>query len=383
MTGKRRDIKRSRLKALAKLGGIGSAIAISLITLVVTNVMAPAAEQAREAFSNLLKHDPADTKIVRAVDGQDLPLSRNGQTPSRNITFYYQAQKDNTIYRNVDFECKLSPDEKSFSACASAQSTTYPLLSVDDHTFEVRVIDPNASRKPTLDKFGFSIIPSVSVTGRISLNNSSVKDIKVTMDNKSKPSAFTDSTGTFSFPFVHFNKNDEDSRHNFTFFVSSEKTQYLPCDSENRNIISDDDDKVELGVIYLENELCSKKDLSSTISSAPITDFFKPEKKLEYAKIDLQYNTSLVRKPSRADSMDGLWNIVVYLEGQDLPSISKVVYYLHPTFKPNNVITLTPQHDNPKYALHLSAYGGFKLYTKVYLTNEKVIDLSRFLITKY
>jgi hypothetical protein len=173
------------------------------------------------------------------------------------------------------------------------------------------------------------------VIGSISQNNSAVPNAIVIMNNESRDS--TEDTGRFAFPDVAIVR--QDIPHNFTIFHNDGQGDQIPCITERRPAAFYDM-RIDFGNINLDNILCPKIKISVSTISTISQDYFKPEKKLDYARIDLLYNTILVRKPSFNNSTDGLWDIVLYLKRPDISNVSRVKYYLRPTFRPSSVTTL-------------------------------------------
>jgi hypothetical protein len=350
-------------------GGIVSGVVIALLVILVT----PPAEQLRDFLSNLFKHEPIDMVITQAVDGNNDNVSSNGVTPSPAITFHFEPAKRDKNNNQVNLECTL--DELRPFTCTDTAS--YSSLSKTPHVFQVKVNDPNVKASNPIT-FSFTVVPSITVRGVILQNNSGVRNAEVVMDNNNRRS--TDDIGQFAFPFV---LTREDIPHTFTILVVDEKRQKLQC--ENKKLLLSPIGEVASLTFKIENYQCSR-----AVSIAPITpynksDTFKPEATLGNGSIDLLYTSTLIRNPTNSSTHDGLWKINIYIDGSDLPKVSKVKYYLHPTFAPNNVVEVTsPNH--PKFVLHLSAYGGFRLYAKVYCNcggQDTVLDLSRYLIARY
>lgn len=361
-------------------GGILSAVVISFLIIILT----PAAEQFRDFLSNMLKQEAMEV-IITAVDGNNDNVSENGETPSQIITFYFRTEK--TAKNNVQPNLQCTLDDERPSPCT--QKIKYPSLSKTHHVFQVKINDPNVKPSDPAE-IGFTVLPSIRVGGVVLQNNSGVRNAEVVMDNNRRT---TDDIGQFAFPFV---LPSEDIFHTFIISVVDEKGQKLQC--ENKKLLLNPIGEVANLTFRIENYLCSSAVSNDTITTNNRSEIFKPEATLGYGRIDLLYNSTLIRKPTTDNSNDGLWNVSIYIDGPDLSNVSKVKYYLHPTFAPNNVVEVTAQN-NAKFALDISAYGGFKLYTKVYCnclkpapelgsnryvySPDTVLDFTRFLYLRH
>ena len=264
----------------------------------------------------------------------------------------------------------------TFSSCSSPETLTS--LPLGQHNFHVRVIDPNANKTPKSADFAFNIIPSVIIKGVLLVNGSPFRDTKLMMDYRFNHTA--DSSGQFNFVNINILK---DMEHNFTIFSDAQGNSiyshiYEPISSKEAGT-------VDFGPIELGKPIGSTSPLKFV--SSEINKVFKPEQSEEFVRLDLLYNQTLIRMPSDVGAKDGIWSITAYVDGPALSNITGVTYYLHPTFKPD-VITcgkVAPPDCSEKnnFALHLLAYGGFKLYAKVHFNDGKVVDFSRYLLTPY
>jgi transcription initiation factor IIF auxiliary subunit len=73
-----------------------------------------------------------------------------------------------------------------------------------------------------------------------------------------------------------------------------------------------------------------------------------------------------------------LYKVWVYLKGNDLPFVRRVVYKLHPTFmKPLRVVEKT--YENPGCALVLWTWGLFSVEAKVEFKDGSVVSLDHYL----
>ena len=355
-------------------GGIASGVIIALLVIILTQP----AEQFRDFLSNMFKQEAMDVNIT-AVDGNNHIVSANGETPSQIITFYFQPENGDKNNSQVNLECTL--DGQYPLPCK--EKAIFASLTKTLHVFQVKVNDPNV-RPSNPAVFSFTVLPSIRVDGVVLQNNSGVRNAEVVMDNNRRT---TDDIGQFVFPFV---LTREDIRHTFIISVVDEKGQKLQC--EHKKLHLRPIGEVANLTFKIENYLCSSVS-TDTIVTQNKSEVFTPEATLNYGRIDLLYNSTLIRKPTTDNSKDGLWNVSIYIDGADLSNVSKVKYYLHPTFAPNNVVEVTRQN-NPKFALDISAYGGFKLYTKVYCnclrptesdpnryvySPDTVLDFTRFL----
>jgi hypothetical protein len=349
-------------------GGIASGVIIALLVIILTQP----AEQFRDFLSNMFKQGAMDVNIT-AVDGNNHIVSANGETPSQIITFYFQPENGDKNNSQVNLECTL--DGQNPLPCK--EKAIFASLTKTLHVFQVKVNDPNVRpSNPTV--FSFTVLPSIRVDGVVLQNNSGVRNAEVVMDNKDNQTS--DDIGRFAFPFV---LSREGILHTFTISVVDEKGQKLQC--ENKKLLLSPIGEVASLTFKIENYQCSRAVLIAPITPYNKSDIFKPEATLGNGRIDLLYTSTLIREPTTSNGTDGLWKINVYIDGSDLPKVSKVKYYLHPTFAPNNVLEVTsPNH--PKFGLNLSAYGGFRLYAKVYCNcsgQDTVLDLTRYLITRY
>jgi hypothetical protein len=356
-------------------GGIASGVIIALLVI----ILSQPTEHFRDFLFNMLKPEAPDVIITEAVDENNHSVSANGETPSQIITFYFRTEKVDEDNNHVNIECTM--DEKT-SPCMG--KIKYPGLDIGHHDFEVRANDQNVKESsPTT--FTFAVVQSITVRGIVLKNDSGIRNATVVMDNTRQS---TDDTGRFAFPFV---LTREDILHTFTISVANEKGQELQC--ENKKMRLSPIGGITDLTFNIENYRCS--------NVAPITthnksDTFKPEPTLGYGRIDLLYNSTLVRKPTTHTSTDGLWKVSLHIDGADISNVSKVKYYLDRTFAPNNVVEVTSK-DNPKFALDLSAYGGFKMYAKVYChclkqdtlnstryvsSPDAVLDLTRYILLR-
>jgi len=337
------------LRKFAPAGGIASGVIIALLVVILTQPT----EQFRDSLFNMLKPEAPDVIITQAVDENNHSVSANGETPSQIITFYFRTEKGDENNNHVNLECSL--DERKPYPCT--EKAVFPSLDKTLHVFQVKVNDMNVkASNPTT--FSFTVVPSITVRGNVTQNNSGVRDAEVVMDNNIR---FTDDIGRFAFPFV---LSREGIPHTFSISVVDVKGQKLQCEKKEL-LLSPIEDVANLA-FEIENYQCSTAVSNSLITPYNESEVFKPEvPPLGYGRIDLLYNSTLIRKPTTANSTDGLWNVSIYIDGPDISNVSKVKYYLHPTFAPNNVVEVTSKN-NPKFALDISAYGGFKLYTKVY-----------------
>lgn len=360
-------------------GGIASGVIIAVLIIIIT----PAAEQLRDFISNLWKHEPINIVITQAVDGNNNNVSSNGVTPSPTITFRFEPTNRDKINDRLNLECSL--DGQSPFICT--RTASYSSLSKAPHVFQVKVNDQSVKiSNPTT--FSFTVVPSITVRGVILMNNSGVQNVEIIMDDNNRQR--TDDIGQFAFPFV---LTREDIAHTFTISIVDEKGQKLQC--ENKKLRLSPIGEVADLTFKVENYRCSNV---VPVTASNKSDVFKPESTLGYGAVDLLYNYTLVRQPTTPNSKDGLWDVSIYLDGPDLSNVSKVKYYLHPTFAPNNVVEVTSQN-NPNFSLDISAYGGFKLYAKVYCnclkpvtelnstryvySSDTVLDFTRFLHLRY
>lgn len=376
------------LKRLAAFGGIATAVVGSILVLLLSAFFEPL----REDIGNILKPNPAITNISKVVDGHQKVLLPKGKTPSAEITFFFEAIENGKIIPDIQhFECKLEPLSSQFTQCESGNNQNYHFLKSGDYIFSVKVKDTNTKKPSSPNTFRFTILPSNDVIGTIQHNSSSWSGFKITMDNQFIGDDIDD-FGTFYILGVNSTTQDHPI-HNFTIHDLSKNGQQTPC-IVTKPIEPSLEKLVDVGLIQL-NKKChlylNMGTLSGTSSITPVQyDTFKSEKfntasdenVLYNTHLDLLYNTTLIRKPTSTYSEDGIWKTVIYVDGLDLDKVSKITYYLHPTFKPSNVRTETSEN-NPNFALHLSVYGGFKLFAKVYLKDGGIIDLTRYILLDY
>ena len=201
-----------------------------------------------------------------------------------------------------------------------------------------------------------------------------------------------DDIGNFYILEVNSITKDKPS-HNFTVNTISKKEVQQTC-TVPKFIEPHNNKLVNVGLIKFDNKCLSPYSFETVSTKASkesarydtfIPETFDISNRAAYdTRLDLVYNSTLIRNPTSSSpySHDGLWKVILYLEGIDVAKVSKITYYLHSSVKPNNVITVTSEN-NPNFSLHLSLYGGFKVFAKVYLKNGEIIDLSRFLVLYY
>jgi len=99
--------------------------------------------------------NPPDTTITSVVDGNNIALTKNGDsTASTEITFTFVGE-DNVAVRG--FECRLdSSNDGDFKPCTTP--ATYKNLNRGDHTFEVRALDTSGNRDPSPARFSWKIL---------------------------------------------------------------------------------------------------------------------------------------------------------------------------------------------------------------------------------
>lgn len=98
-----------------------------------------------------------------------------------------------------------------------------------------------------------------------------------------------------------------------------------------------------------------------------------------YHSVNLTHSATLIPPEARRPEFgSNTHQFTIWVQGtdQDLSSIEKVTYYLHPTFNPSVVTRYSPA-DN--FALAFTAWGQFELKAKVYFKDGQVKDLSRYL----
>jgi hypothetical protein len=79
-----------------------------------------------------------------------------------------------------------------------------------------------------------------------------------------------------------------------------------------------------------------------------------------------------VRK--KADSGKLYFKVYLFITGQDLPFVDKIVYKLHPTFK-KNMVTSKPHSGNSYGSISIWTWGLFELTAEVKLRNGKEFTL--------
>src|SRR4051794_27738140 len=81
----------------------------AIITPLILAMVGPLFDIVKEQVTYILKHDPDQVVIIRALDGNNQTVQTNGKTPSPRITFFFEAYKGktNTLDTNPNFECKI------------------------------------------------------------------------------------------------------------------------------------------------------------------------------------------------------------------------------------------------------------------------------------
>lgn len=72
------------------------------------------------------------------------------------------------------------------------------------------------------------------------------------------------------------------------------------------------------------------------------------------------------------------FKVYLFLEGNDLPYVDSVTYYLHPTFK-NPVKTIMRTAGNPNCSLVIWTWGLFTVRARVATKSGKVLELQHHL----
>jgi hypothetical protein len=373
------------LTKLSKLSGIASGVIITILGLWLTTFFNPITE----GIENLWKHEPAVTKFTKVIDGNNQTVLSNGKTFSSDITFFFEAYDNGKMISNeLQFECKLDSRElqgEQFTECNRGNSQNYADLPNGHYTFFVKVKDTNAKRTPEPAMFSFIVLPSYTILGTIIQNTSNISNAIIVMDNNNNFKATTDSFGNFYISSVNF-LTKENNIHNFTIHIKNKQGEEVKCETQ-RNLEFGDKNKVSLGKINLDDIECSNSldtlSLSSSIGNIyndlklEKYDTHASKKSLFTTELDLLYNTTLVKKPTSNFSRDGIWNVVIYLDGLDLDKVSNVTYYIH-----NDIITMDSV-THPKFAVHFSAYKGFKFFAKVVLKDGGILDFSRYLLLDF
>ena len=73
-----------------------------------------------------------------------------------------------------------------------------------------------------------------------------------------------------------------------------------------------------------------------------------------------------------------LYKVWVYLNGNDLPFVRRVIYKLHPTFK-KRIRTIEKTYENPSCALVLWTWGLFNVEAKVEFKDGSIVSLDHYL----
>ena len=376
---------KNTLKKLAKLSGIASAVIIAYSIYILTDI----SNFFKEQIAYLLKPEPAYVNITKVVDEDNQDVQPSGTTPSRTITFHYQPLLNGQPKTDhTEYICYL--DSKRYECNNSGVFKTPELLDPRPHQFHIKVNDSNTKYPSNTSSFYFTVGKSVSINGTLVHEGNFVTGVELVMDNKSV-SWPSDTFGQFVFPYISIKTTESNNIfHQFSFNVTDKQNNIIKCNfTKNLNF----NEGGYMGRINLNEEICPK--ISNSLGSAPFranpmqegtiaistnNNSFKLERDQHYAKLDLLYNTSIIRKPTSNASDDGIWNVIAYLDGPELSNVSKVTYLLHPTFKPNDIVTINKQVDNTKYSLPLSVYGGFKFYAKVFFDDGRIVDLSRYLL---
>lgn len=130
----------------------------------------------------------------------------------------------------------------------------------------------------------------------------------------------TDDIGQFVFPYVSFERKLDPL--NLTILIVEKYGEQITC-KPKRILPASVNDNIDLGTIILNKEICpaaNLSDLSSSVTLNPEEDIFANEKRQAFARLDLFYNTILIRKQTNNTSLDGIMGFR-YLMGPILKSI--------------------------------------------------------------
>jgi hypothetical protein len=304
----------------------------ALILVIILPLANPVGDWIAKWRASFLKHDPDNTLITHATDGNQKNVQTNGITPSQEVSFAFIAYKG-PVTKNVNiankmkdntakFVCDLDYEKTGFSECLP----TYQNLPLGTHYFQVKVNDTNTNKQIEPAKFNFTVVQSVLIEGWLRQNNTPVTQTVVTMDGKFTSLA-SDDFGKFNFPFIEYRREVIPHPHNFTIPIPVQGHQTITCNiTYNFDLAAASDNKIVLNPFDLGNKNICPKNINLHLSSSSTTtttsnqDYFKPGNTTgmkQYAQIDLRYNVTLVRKPTTNTAHDGLWNIVLYLKGPE------------------------------------------------------------------
>lgn len=120
-----------------------------------------------------------------------------------------------------------------------------------------------------------------------------------------------------------------------------------------------------------------KKHLNAIPFTTPIKPDFRPTSETSTPNIGLQHTTKFWKT---GKSGKPLHRIFVSLDAsqQDLAKVSKVIYYLHPTFK-NPVREIIDRRQN--FELQTNGWGNFEIKAEIYLNDNSEPQICSHLIT--
>jgi YEATS family len=342
---------------------------IKAVTQIVKPNQSDVSSTAITFWFNISKENDSKEHYLINTPFLKIPYLRDRQHYFLNFSYFLSIPE--TFYQ---FECSL--DGQPFEQCMSPKP--YGNLQTEAmHIFKVRTKGPLGNTQDSPSTFYFTTITASEVKGIIKNKNQTVQGADVKIDDI-PINRTSDSAGHFSFDGIG------QGIHNYTIIFKSPVTESCSDDFFIPAAISFWD----LGQIFLNEKQCiifapsfannKPIQIEQTINQ-PSFNRSEINPKLIQVKsnatstlknnfLKIEQNSSII--PGNTD----LFRTMFWINGSNdiIRNITRVIYYLHPTFTPN-VVNSTTRENN--FSIIITNWGQFDLRARAFFYNNTVAEL--------